>query len=632
MKKIIILAFVLLFAMTLIFAMSCGNKGNDTDTDNDKGSESIDTDSDALDSDDVSDGTSDSVDSDNTLNTDSDSSLESEDLTSSDGAGDLIPDVPTDEEVAAKVEALLESKHRLEYNEDGSFRVLVLADLHVDVSRTTASVNEVKANIKSLVDRVNPNLVIFTGDNTIGCSYEIKLRNSINVMVDYIEEKQIPWCHVYGNHDHEYALDHEAQQEIYESYEYCISKSVDGLSSVGNYVHAVYNSDGTIGSVIYLMNSGTYDSVKGGYAYIQDDQIAWYKETSELLQRYNDGELIKGMMAFHIPLSENHFANKNKYDKNIITSYEGAANEAIHCSYTDVNLFETAVERGDIKLIVTGHDHVNDYVFNYNGIKLSSSPNLSELTYTSIAVQGARVIDLNAQSLDNVITYVERLYENFDAKDFDSIGSNVDLEISEENIENPLKSGLNAGTLYGGFDTSLAEGRGPNGEDAIKIERDTKDAFEIYLELDNKGTLGSNKYLIVWMDLTYVDINKACFGIVTEKGLGNPYRTSDYDTKSSLYYLADGTDTWQTLYHGSDGYFGVGDSGSQSMKGLKGYFAIPTVNLRNGTSKLNSGSLVAYVYFCCSLVDGTDNLGKPIYISDFNLVESYKTFNVQEAE
>ena len=49
------------------------------------------------------------------------------------------------------------------------------------------------------------------------------------LLVGYIEEKQIPWCHVYGNHDHENAVDLAKQQEIYESYEYCISKDSAAL-------------------------------------------------------------------------------------------------------------------------------------------------------------------------------------------------------------------------------------------------------------------------------------------------------------------------------------------------------------------------------------------------------------------
>ena len=70
------------------------------------------------------------------------------------------------------------------------------------------------------------------------------------------------------------------------------------------------------------------------------------------------------------------------------------------------NMFETTLERGDVKAVVTGHDHINDYMFNYYGIKLCSSPNISDLIYYDARVQGARSFDLNLDTIDNIPTHV----------------------------------------------------------------------------------------------------------------------------------------------------------------------------------------------------------------------------------
>lgn len=317
------------------------------------------------------------------------------------------------QELNAKVEKLLESKHKLTFNDDGSFRVLILADTHMTVEADVLKIQELRDRIKLLVDRENPDLVIFTGDNTIHSSNDVILRRNLTVLVSYIEEKQIPWCHVYGNHDHENALSKEEQQKIYESYEYCISKTnPEGayISGIGNYVNAIYNKDGSIGAVIYCLDSGTYYG--DGYDYIKSSQIAWYKETSELLQKYNGGNVVPGIMAFHIPLKENTDAYNNRENKEIVLEYTGSRNENICSSVIDTTLFETALERGDIKAIITGHDHVNDYMYNYKGIKLAASPNFSDLTYTSAGVQGARVIDLNLSTIDNIVTYVSYIVED----------------------------------------------------------------------------------------------------------------------------------------------------------------------------------------------------------------------------
>lgn len=310
------------------------------------------------------------------------------------------------EEQILTVEQLLESKHRLEYNEDGSFRVMTISDTHMDVSSDKNEVQSISNRIKTLVDRVNPNLIIFTGDNTINSSTENLLRKNINALVGYIEQKQIPWCHVYGNHDHEKALSNEKQQPVWEEYEYCVSKDVSSLSGTGNYVLGVYNRDGSLGSLIWCLDSGTY--ANGGYDYIKQDQIDWYKKTSFEINNHCGG-IVNGIMAFHIPLIENRTANELKDFSQIVYEYTGSVNEKICSSETDTNLLETIFELQNVKAIVTGHDHVNDYMFNYQGVKLCSSPNVSKLTYFDENIQGCRVFDLNLNTIDNLPTHVEYL-------------------------------------------------------------------------------------------------------------------------------------------------------------------------------------------------------------------------------
>ena len=508
--------------------------------------------------------------------------------------------------------ALLESKHRLEYNEDGSFRVLILADLHMNSSGNATDVQEVKDRVKFLIDKEKPDLVIFTGDNTIGSSSEERLRANITAMVSYIEEKQIPWCHVYGNHDHEGALSNEKQQEIYESFEYCISKDVDGISGVGNYVHAVYKADGTIGSVIYCLDSGAYAS-GGGYDYIKDDQIAWYKETSMLLQEYNGGKVIPGMMAFHIPLIENNKAYDNRSNKEIVYEWDGDKNEAICASNTDTALLETIFERGDIKAIVTGHDHKNDYMLNYYGVKLTSSPNISDLTYYDATYQGGRVFDLNADTVGtNIPTYVSYIIERANPNDFEIIADGTVLKDFSDAELDYIARGYDNGNLSGSVTVNVVDGK-------LEITRSQTGNFEFLINFDNVGRLGDNNYLVVWMDLTNVEFRKACAGIASN---GVAYRTDDKDTPTPLYYLADGSSEWVELSHGKDGCFGTGDSGSQSMKGKKGYFAMPIQYFLKGSSALNSNSLVSGFYFYAD-IESNNYKDIPFYFDNIMLVENY---------
>ena len=525
--------------------------------------------------------------------------------------------------VNVKVKELLKTKEglKLYYNEDGSFKVMILADLHMNTSGNATDVQEVKDRVKLLVDRENPDFIIFTGDNTINSSSEAKLRANIDAMVSYIEEKQIPWCHVYGNHDHEGALSKEEQQKIYESYEYCVSKDVEPLSGVGNYVLGVYNLDGTLGSAIYLLDSGTY-ATNGGYDYIKDDQIAWYKETSELLQEYNNGKKVPSMMAFHIPLTENNDAYNNRNNQSIVTEMQGGRNENICCSNTDTNLFEVAFGRGDVKAIVTGHDHINDYMFNYKGIKLCSSPNISDLTYCNANIQGSRVFDLNLKTIHNIPTYVSYIIERINPDKYsDYFETDVVLEDFSSDKTKVEATGYDAGSISGSATVEIIEGA--NGK-LIKVERSQNGNFELDIKFDSEkyARLGNNKFLIVYVDFTEVDFRKSCFGLLSSDGT-IPYRTDDKDSNSPFYYLADGSKSWTLMSHGWDGCFGTEQN--CSVKGLKGYFALPIANFQKGTTTMSSETLVTGIYIYAD-ISSNDYANKSFYYGNFALTDDYLTY------
>ena len=536
-----------------------------------------------------------------------------------------LPPAETEEQFKKRVETMLESKHKLTFDTNGNFKVLILADIHMNVDADTAKVQAAKDRIKLLVDRENPDLVIFTGDNTLYSSTEEKLRSNISAMVSYIEEMQIPWCHVYGNHDHEYALSREEQHEIYKSYEYCISKDNPTdryMSGVGNYVHAVYNADGTVGAVLYLLDSGAYIS-SGGYDYIKGNQITWYKEVSEDIQKYNGGKIAPAIMAFHIPLIENKHAYENRDNKEIVLEYTGERNEDICSSPIDTNLFETVLERGDVRAIVTGHDHINDYMYNYKGVMLASSPNFTELTYNNASVHGARVLNINLGEEKKISTYVSYIEERLNPDNFGTLNKNVSLEYNAEAINQATIMGWNCGSLAGNVSLSLEDGKGVNGSDAIKILRDDISNFETSFKISNMGKLGENKYLVVWADFSGVEFRKACFGLLSAEGYAGPYRTDDADYKTPIYYLADGATEWIELSHGGDGCFGVGDGGSQGMMGKKGYFAVPVQNLKKGSATLSSDTLISGFYFYGSLNSGAC-YNVPFYFDDIRLVEDYR--------
>ncbi len=326
--------------------------------------------------------------------------------------------------VKNRAESLLESKYTLRFDENGQFKILVFADMHLQSSGMSDYMEDC---IRTLIDREAPDLVILTGDNVADTSIadDDTFRATVNAAMDYVESKKIPWMHVYGNHDSEGSYTREQQQKVYESFDYCISKTGEDLTGVGNYVIPVYASRGNkVKFAVWGLDSGAYmseadrkamfpeESAFGGYSgiyydYIHGDQIDWYVNASKLLQEYNDGEAIPSLMAFHIPLQESYTAWINRAG----LEWTGEKREDVCASSHNSGLFGALLARGDVKAVVNGHDHTNDYMVNYGGIKLCFSSNFSTNTYGDEDMHGARVFVINESDPSNVETYMSYVVE-----------------------------------------------------------------------------------------------------------------------------------------------------------------------------------------------------------------------------
>ena len=319
---------------------------------------------------------------------------------------------------------ILANKTKLRFGEDGQFKVMILADLHIPSGGLPRDIMD---HVKTMVERENPDFVILTGDNVVsgGIAKEAVMRKTLKGLAEYLAEKNIYWMHVYGNHDGEMPLSIPEQQAVYESFPNCLSKAGDEeLTGVGNYVVPLYGSkDDEVKFVFWGLDSGDYPTAEekaalfpagatpfGGfdstaYDFIHYDQIQWYKETSELLQENNNGEIVPGLMAFHIPLQESYTAWINRDG----LEWTGEKKDPVCASAYNTGLFEVLRHRGDVKAVVNGHDHVNDYMVNYCGIKLCYAGTLTNTTYHDETMWGTRVFVINESNPSDVQTYMSYL-------------------------------------------------------------------------------------------------------------------------------------------------------------------------------------------------------------------------------
>ncbi len=296
---------------------------------------------------------------------------------------------------------------KLHFKGDHTFKIVQFTDTQDDQDcdpRTISLINTV-------LDDQKPDLVVFTGDNIRGGPTTVdELKKAIDSVVSPVDSRAIPWLVTFGNHDHEatdpLGLTKVDQLQIYMSYPYNINKKTSTGTYVGNMNVLIYSSKGATPMFnVWALDSGEYASETIGGQSIGDDglpgwdwmrykSIQWYTSTSEALQVAN-GKRIPSLMFFHIPLWEYSLMWNNKDRHSVV----GERNETECPGPFNTGLFAAVLQRGDVKGIFVGHDHVNDYVGNYFGVTLGYSANTGFGTYglggtDNDRLRGARVFNL----------------------------------------------------------------------------------------------------------------------------------------------------------------------------------------------------------------------------------------------
>ena len=527
------------------------------------------------------------------------------------------------------------SKYSLSFRDDGSFKVMILSDVQ---SREIAE--KTRKNIRELVDREDPDLVIFNGDNSrfVDEITEAVFRAYVADMVEYLEEKNIPWVHTFGNHDAEDtgALNKEKQQAIYESFEWCLSQAgPEEITGVGNFVLPVYspNYDG-IRFAVWCLDSNMYTTDASGAQTtdcIHQDQIDWYAALSHELTAQNGGSPVYGLMAFHIPLQETRTAWEKRFELDL--EWTGEKREKVYCSNIYSNLFPTILECGDIKAIANGHDHRNDFAVKYEDVWLTYSATPSIGSYHDTDMLGARVFVIHEDQPDNITTYMSYVPARAEitVQGAQPISSGTVLSDFDHLVPRFKATGLHFTTSdearVDEISVMIAPGKGLDGSAALAVTREKFNStnvgnnLEVIWNFDQYGKIGDNRYVVVWVDLktNQLDFRKASFGFFAGYENTVPYRTADSTKPTEFYYLAEGSSEWVTLRTGSDGCFGAGDS--CSVQGYRGWFAFPIeYMLQKGTLQKPTADTVItgfYLYMC---LKSADMAGKYVYFDDVQLV------------
>ena len=302
------------------------------------------------------------------------------------------------------------------------FKVLQLTDVHIGAGWMCLKKDAMALNaVSAMITAEKPDLVIVTGDIAYPVPFQagtFNNKNSAKMFADLMENLGVYWTFGFGNHDTE-AYSFYSREDIADfyknsGYKYCLFDDgpsyIDGNS---NQIINVKNKKGIITQSFFVFDSHSYTDndwfgVMWKYDNIHENQIAWYKESLEKLNYENDmvyKELgskkksdIKSLAFFHIPLVE----AKDAWDEYVENGYNdtenvklmygvaGETGKVVYCGVHDDELFETMQELGSTKGVFFGHDHKNNFSFDYKGIRLTYGMSVDYLAYPGIYKLGSQ--------------------------------------------------------------------------------------------------------------------------------------------------------------------------------------------------------------------------------------------------
>ena len=345
----------------------------------------------------------------------------------------------------------------LEKQADKDFVVLNFADIQLsewDWRMHTQGEQTAVETMKRMVAEIRPDLITLTGDQTYGEELSWKK------WIELLDSFEIPWAPTFGNHDNqENDVRISYQAKMLSESKYCVYKNgptnlgtnSNGSQAIGNYIINVVeknNGDFKVLNSLIMMNTRDNQSYSGdkykdytdadrvndsSYASWTEEQIAWYKWAIKGVQPYGKDNKVESTVIMHIPNyayikayeaaynSKADIADKKAYLKEVLNqpledSYKAENwNEGYKDSYgvrheeggtaplpdgVDQAFldFDDNPETDFIstRLVLSGHDHINNYVVTYNGVTYAYALKTGSGCYWEKDLSGGTIITINS--------------------------------------------------------------------------------------------------------------------------------------------------------------------------------------------------------------------------------------------
>lgn len=260
--------------------------------------------------------------------------------------------------------------------------------------------------IKQLVADHNPDLITLTGDNACGVIAYMQL-------IELLESFDIPWAPIMGNHEGD-GLPSEfwAAYRLAEA-ENCLFECGPEDMGYGNYIINI-TENGKIIHTLFMMDThsnNTFTLDDGteveGYDHLWENQQNWYKWAVNGIKDIA-GKNVESTVMIHIPVYEIYDAwnqvsipaddlEFGKVNPLLSSVASGRKYEESCPSAVNNGFFDLCKELGSTKTILAGHDHRNDFVVLYEGVRLAYAVKSGFGSYWREDMIGATTININSK-------------------------------------------------------------------------------------------------------------------------------------------------------------------------------------------------------------------------------------------
>ena len=259
----------------------------------------------------------------------------------------------------------------IQNTEDREFKIITFTDMHLDGKNETSY--ETISHLVENITKEKPDLVVLGGDNVTSAFN----KKRANQLCEIFERLGVYWAPNLGNHegDNSWSITRSEMVEIFSSYPHCLMlEGKEDIWGDGNYCVEILNADDTLMTTLFFMDTGDECDAETMAEYnlpegdtyndgVKANQIEWYREkVNEGKQNYGE---YPSILFVHIPLPQ----YKTEAEKG--NFLYGEKLENVCATEFESGLFDCLKEMGSTTAVFCGHDHLNTFGVELDGILLS---------------------------------------------------------------------------------------------------------------------------------------------------------------------------------------------------------------------------------------------------------------------